>query len=81
MTNNAGKVTSCADGRTFQIAAVTKGFPKVSKLWPWEGDNIRSYVMVIFKYGIVCAKLRIKFKKNLIASLRFLSIHPQRKSC
>ena len=53
MTNNAGQVTTCADGRTLQIAAVTKGFPKVSKLWRWEGDIIRSYVMVIFKYGIV----------------------------
>ena len=52
MTNNAGKVTSCADGRTFQIAAVTKGLPKVSKLWRWEGDNIRSYVRPSFM-GIV----------------------------
>ena len=56
MTNNAGKVTSCADGRTFQITAVTKGFPKVSKLWRWEGDNIRSYVMVIFKSMISYAR-------------------------
>ena len=56
----AGKVTIGADGRTFQIAAVTKGYPKVSKLWLWEGDILRSHVIVIFKYGIVCVKLCIK---------------------
>ena len=41
----AGKIM-CVDGRTFQIGAVTKEFPNVSKIWLCESIIIRSYVIM-----------------------------------